>query len=165
MLDTKESMLYLPCVKQTWLHDKGTRHMKWTDTLDSCSVPERDRHNQRRIVLWSLAWALSFVAVTLVIKKEWLPFGLTIAGVIGTAIIGVATVLAYRRFLVETDELRRKIEVEALAFAFGVGFIGGHSYWLLVVKGAVPATGFIYVLAAMVLTYSAGVLMGLRKYS
>jgi hypothetical protein len=139
--------------------------MKQTDTLDSFSTPRRDQHNQRRIVLWSLAWALSFVAVTLVIKKEWLPFGLTIAGVIGSAIIGVATVLAYRRFLAETDELRRKIEVEALAFAFGVGFVGGHSYWLLVVKGAAPATGFIYVFAAMALTYSAGVVMGLRKYS
>lgn len=139
--------------------------MTQTDTLDSCSIPRRDRHNQRRVVLWSLAWALSFVAVTLVIEKEWLPFGLTIAAVIGTAIIGVATVLAYRRFLAETDELRRKIEVEALAVAFGVGFVGVQSYWLLVVKGAAPATGFIYVLAAMVLTYSAGVLIGIRKYS
>lgn len=139
--------------------------MKSTGTLESSSIPQRDRHNQRRVVFWCLAWAISFVAVTLVIEKEWLPFGWSIAAVIGTAIIGVATVLAYRRFLAETDELRRKIEVEALAVAFGVGFVGGHSYWLLVVKGAVPATGFIYVLAAMVITHAAGVVMGLRKYS
>ena len=139
--------------------------MKHTDTPDSYSTPRRDRRNQRRNVLWSLTWALSFVAVALVIKKEWLSFGWTIAAVVGSAIVGVATVLAYHRFLAETDELRRKIEVEALAFAFGVGFVGGHSYWLLVVKGAAPATGFIYVFAAMVLTYAAGVVMGLRKYS
>jgi heme/copper-type cytochrome/quinol oxidase subunit 4 len=165
VLDIKESTLYLLHVKQAWHHDKETGHMKRVDALDSSSIPQHDQRNQRRIVLWSLAWALSFVAVALVIKNEWLPFGLTIALVIGTAIVGVATVLAYHRFLAETDELRRKIEVEALAFAFGVGFVGGHSYWLLVVKGAAPATGFIYVFAAMVLTYAAGVVMGLRKYS
>lgn len=139
--------------------------MKRVDAIDGSSIPQHDQRNQRLIVLWSLAWALSFVAVALVIKKEWLSFGWTIAAVIGSAIVGVATVLAYHRFLAETDELRRKIEVEALAFAFGVGFVGGHSYWLLMVKGAAPATGFIYVLVAMVLTYAAGVVLGLRKYS
>jgi hypothetical protein len=132
---------------------------------DLCSGPQLDRHNQRRISLWALAWAVSFIVVTHGIKKEWLSSGLAFAGVIGTAILGIATVLAYHRFLRETDELRRKIEVEALAFAFGAGIVGGLTYWLLVVKGAVPGMGFAYVFAAMLLTHSAGVLMGRRKYS
>ena len=53
---------------------------------------------------------------------------MTLAGVIGNSLFGIATVLAYRRFLQETNELRRKIEVEALALAFGVGLVGGLSY-------------------------------------
>jgi hypothetical protein len=130
-----------------------------------CASPERDRHNQRRIILWSLVWALAFVAVTLGIKKEWLSFGATLAGVIGTSLFGVATLLAYRRFLRETDELRRKIEVEALALAFGVGLVGGLTYWLLVVSGVTPATGFGFVFGAMILTHPLGVLIGCRKYS
>jgi hypothetical protein len=130
-----------------------------------CSGPQRDRRNQRRITLWALAWAISFVAVTLGIKKEWLPFGVALAGVIGTALFGIATVLAYRRFLQETDELRRKIEVEALAFAFGAGVVGGLTYWQLVVSGAAPGMGFAYVFAAMLLSHSAGVLIGRRRYS
>ena len=133
--------------------------------IDLCSGPQRDRRNQRRIQLWALAWAISFIAVSLVIKKEWLPFGVTLVGVAGNALFGIATIMAYRRFLGEADELRRKIEVESLAFAFGAGIVGGLTYWLLVVSGAMPGTGFLYVFTAMLLTHSAGVLMGRRKYS
>ena len=141
--------------------------MESTDSSlsDFCSGPQRDRPNHRRIRLWALAWAISFIAVTLVIKREWLPFGVTLVGVAANALFGIATILAYRRFLGETDELRRKIEVEALAFAFGAGIVGGLTYWLLLVRGAVPGTGFAFVFAAMLITHSVGVLMGRRKYS
>jgi drug/metabolite transporter (DMT)-like permease len=96
-----------------------------------CSSPQRDKRNGVLILLWAFAWGFSFVAVAHGIKKEWLSFGMTLAGVIVNALLGLATVLAYRRFLQETDELRRKIEVEALALAFGVGVVGGLTYWLL----------------------------------
>jgi len=116
-------------------------------------------------VIWSFVWALSFVAVTLGIKKGGWSSGANLAAVIGTAVLGLATVLVYRRFLLETDELRRKIEVEALAVAFGVGVFGGLSYWLLVVSGAASVTGFAYVFSAMILIHSVGVLLGIRRYS
>ena len=130
-----------------------------------CSSPQRDRRNQRRATAWSLAWALCFVAVMLGIKKEWLSLGMTLAGVGVTSILGVATLLAYRHFLLETDELRRKIEVDALALAFGVGIVGGMSYWLLAVRGAVPPGDFFYIFLAMFLTHGLGVLFGRRRYS
>ncbi|HEX4962604.1 MAG TPA: hypothetical protein VF173_17340 [Thermoanaerobaculia bacterium] len=130
-----------------------------------CSSPQRDRRNQWRVILWALVWALSFVAVTLGIKKEWFPFGVTLAGMAGTTLFGIATVLAYRRFLHETDELRRKIEVEALALAFGVGVVGGLTCWLLVVSHAVSATDFVYVFFLMLVAHPVGVLIGRRRYS
>lgn len=140
-----------------------------TSTDDSlpglCSTPHRDIHNLRRVIFWSAVWAIVFVAVTLGIKKEWLPFGVAIAGVIATSLFGIAALLAYRRFLLETDELRRKIEVEALALAFGVGVIGGLTYWLLVVDGIMPETGFGFVFGAMILFHPVGVVIGHRKYS
>ena len=141
--------------------------MKSTDdSLIHCGTSsQRDRRNQWRVTLWALVWALSFTAVTLVIKKQWLPLGATVAGVIGTALFGIATILAYRRFLRETDELRRKIEVEALAPAFGIGLVGGMTYWLLALRGAVPATDFVYVFLLMIIAHPVGVLIGLRRYS
>ncbi|HEV7668966.1 MAG TPA: hypothetical protein VGS22_10605 [Thermoanaerobaculia bacterium] len=135
------------------------------DSPGSCSIPQRDRRNRRQVTIWSLVWALAFITVSLGIKKMDWPLGAIAAGVTGTALLGLPTVLAYRRFLLETDELRRKIEVEALALAFGVGVFGGLSYWLLAVSGAASVTGFAYVFSAMVLTHSVGVWLGLRRFS
>jgi len=133
---------------------------------ESCSSSTpRDTRNQLRVILWSLVWALSFVAVTLIVKRAWWPFGLTLAAGLGTSLFGIATVLAYRRFLHETDELRRKIEVEALSLAFGVGVIGGMTYWLLAVMGAVPALDFYFVFVVMFLAHPVGVFLGRRRYS
>lgn len=141
--------------------------MKSTDnSLSSlCAGPKRDLLNQRRIILWAFAWGCFFVAVTLGIRREWLPLGVALAGMGVTALLGVATILAYRRFLNETDELRRKIEVEALALAFGIGIVGGLAYWQLVVSGVAPATGYSYVFVAMILVHPVGVLLGHRRYS
>jgi hypothetical protein len=136
------------------------------DSLDGfCSSPQRDRRNQLRVLPWVLAWGCSFITATLGIKKEWWPFEVTLAVVIGNALFGIAAIWAYRRFLQETDELRRKIEVEALAPAFGVGLVGGLAYWLLAVSGALPLWGFASVFSAMMLTHSVGVVIGRRRYS
>jgi hypothetical protein len=132
----------------------------------SCSGPERDRRNQRRVNYWALAWALGFVAVTTAIVREWLPSAwITITAVAVSALLGFATLLAYRRFLREADELRRKIELEALALAFGVGVIGGLSYWLLEQSGLAPTDeSLMVVVVGMMLTHPVAVLLGYRRY-
>ncbi|HEX3527174.1 MAG TPA: hypothetical protein VH988_08915 [Thermoanaerobaculia bacterium] len=132
---------------------------------DSCSSAPRDGRNQLRVILWSMVWAVSFVVVTLSAKRAWWPFGPTLAAALGTSLFGIATLLAHRRFLRETDELRRKIEIEALSLAFGVGVVGGMTYWLLTVMGAVPAMDFFYVLLVMLLAHPVGVWIGRRRYS
>lgn len=123
------------------------------------------KSNSARVTLWALAWAASFLAVTFGTTRESVPFGLTLAGVILTAVLGVATVAAYHRFLQSIDELRRKIEIEALAFAFGLGAIVGPGYWLLARSGAVSDAGIVYVFAAMILAHPLGILIGQKRYS
>ena len=125
----------------------------------------RDRPAQRRILLWSLLWALSVIVVTLAIRRWHLSSGLILTGIAANSLFGVATLLAYRRFLRDVDELRRKIELDALALAFGIGVVGGMTYWLLTISGAVSSSSFGFVFAAMILVYPAGVLIGLRRYS
>ena len=134
------------------------------DDAFACSS-RRERRAQRRIQAWSFLWALSVIAVTLAIRRWHLPSGPLLAGIAGSALLGLGTLLAYRRFLRETDELRRKIELDALALAFGVGVVGGMTYWLLTISGAVSSSSFGFVFAAMILVYPAGVLIGLRRYS
>jgi hypothetical protein len=130
-----------------------------------CSAPQRDRHNQKRVILWSLAWAIAFLVVSFSIKREWLSAGWDVAAVLGTALFGIGTVVSYYRFLIETDELRRKIEVEALALVFGIGIVGGLTFWLLSELGIVSGKGFAFVFAAMILAHALGVIIGRRRYS
>jgi hypothetical protein len=135
--------------------------------LGSCSSPQRDRQNRRRSTIWALGWALSFAATTLLATKKWLalPLSATVAGVVATTLFGVMAVLSHRRYLREADELRRKIELDALALAFGVGLVGGLSYWLLMVSSVVSSEGFAYVFTAMLLAHPLGILIGQKRYS
>lgn len=135
------------------------------NSLLNGSALGRDRRNRRLVTIWSMAWGLAFTFVAFGIKRlEWSSEA-TLAGVIGTASLGFGTVVVYRRFLLETDELRRKIEVEALALAFGVGVFGGLSCWLLAVSGALAIKDFAFVFAAMIFTHVLGVFLGCRRYS
>src|SRR5947208_2689116 len=99
-----------PCtlhhVKRAWLRDKETRPMKSADDslsnpCSSSGVPPRDARNHLRVILWSFVWAVSFIVITLIAKRAWWPFGLTVAAGLGTSLFGIATVLAYRRLLHE----------------------------------------------------------------
>jgi Na+/glutamate symporter len=120
------------------------------------------------VLLWSLVWMISWVGVTLALKRGWLASGAPgIVAALVSASLGLGTALAYRRFLNEADEVQRKIELEALALGFGVGLVGGFAYWLLERSGAVPTSksDLLYVLAATCFTYSAGVLLGRRRYA
>jgi drug/metabolite transporter (DMT)-like permease len=130
----------------------------------------RNRRNQRAVLLWSLVWMISWVGVTWALKSGWLASGVPgIVAAVVSSCLGIGKALAYWRFLNEADEVQRKIELEALALAFGVGVVGGGgtAYWLLELSGAVPTarTDLLYVLAVALLTYSAGVLLGKRRYA
>lgn len=136
----------------------------WKDSL-GCTGPERDRRNRRRVDAWALAWALSFVAVTFAITRDGLPAAwIRIALIAVTVALAVVTLLAYRHYLREADELRRRIELEALALAFGVGVIGGVTYWLLELAGIVAEARLLDVVTAMMLTHPLGILLGNRRY-
>lgn len=129
-----------------------------------CHTTERDRRNQRRIIAWSLIWTVSWTAGALAIDNGWLAAGAAgVAAAVLSALFGLAMLVAYRRFLREADELRRKIEVEALAVAFGVGLVVGMTYWLLGEGGIVAEAEILPVLVLMILTHSVGILVGFRR--
>jgi hypothetical protein len=131
-----------------------------------CHTTERDRRNQRRVIAWSLAWTVCWVTGSLAIDNGWWDAGAAgVAAAVLSALFGVALLLAYWRFLREADELRRKIEVEALALAFGVGLVGGIAYWLLGMSGIVAEAEILHVLVLMIATHSLGILLGYRRYA
>lgn len=131
-----------------------------------CGGTARDRRNELRILGWMLLWIGSWLGVTLAIKEGWLAAGWpSTTATLVTAVLGLRMIGAYRRFLREADELRRKIEFDALALAFGVGLVGAFTYWLLEVAGAVAEVDILDLVLLMIVTYSAGVVLGQRRYA
>ena len=130
-----------------------------------CDMTVKDRHNQYRILGWMIAWIGTWLGTNLAIKYDILATGLpaTLVTIIPTG-LGIATMLAYRRYLRETDELRRKIELDALALSLGVGFVGSLSYWLLGKAGAVAEVDLLFMFVVMSVTYSVAVVAGQLRY-
>ena len=133
----------------------------------SCQITRRDRNNQIRMATWTLAWSLAWVIATYGIKNDWFANdGLVIAIVAVVLIIGAGVFRAYRRYLRDADELLRKIELDALAAALGVGMIGGVGYWLLQLAEIVQYKDAFIVLFLLVCgVYSASILLGHRRFS
>ena len=132
----------------------------WTAT-------ESDTRNERRIIGWSIAMAVTFVAATFVIEGDIVTnTAVTVLLTAGVGALGVVLVLAYRRFIDQTDELMRKIQLEALALTVGAGWVSAFVYSLLqngdLVSPEWATTTLIMVLA---ITYTIGVAIGRRRYS
>jgi hypothetical protein len=135
-------------------------------TQAACHATARDVRNSRRILYWLIAWMATWLSANLAVSYDILGTGLpaTLAAIVSLG-FGVGCVFAYRRFLREADELRRKIELDALAVAFAVGIVGGLSYWLFGRAGAVAEVDLLLVFVAMMVTYSFSVFVGLVRYS
>lgn len=92
----------------------------------ACGTPT-DRRNNMSFLRWTLAWAVGLTASAQSLKRGF--FGLE-PGSLATwvvasapAVLGVLMMAAYLRFLRETDELTRLIQLQSLAVGFGAGVL------------------------------------------
>ena len=88
----------------------------------------------------------------------WLAIALNVA-------VGVALIVIHARYLRQVDELQRKILVDGMALALGVGLVGGFAY------GAASASGLIdfdlniaYLSTLMGVVYAIGSVIGTIRY-
>ncbi len=131
--------------------------------LTGCHT-ETARRSARRVNLWGGLWALAFLAVGLFGDASWLDGpGILAGAAFATAIPGMGMVLAYRKMLGAADELRRKIEIDALALAAGSALVVGSVAWVLE-NGGLIEDPVALVLVGMALAYLAGLVLGYRRY-
>lgn len=100
--------------------------------------PGGSRKYHALVMLWLVVWMAAYVAADKAELHGWYASrtlsGLAIAGV---AALGIGVLITYLRFLEELDELQRRIQLTALAFAMGVGLVGSVVYSLLITAGFV----------------------------
>ena len=91
---------------------------------------------------------------------------LTLIGVIANAIFGLFMILANIKHLKGLDELQKKIQLEGMGLALGVGVVGGLSYSLLDTTNLIVQDAEIsYLVILIALTYLASVVIGQKRYA
>ncbi|RTR25994.1 hypothetical protein [Shewanella atlantica] len=91
------------------------------NALCSKGLPTRDLKNANRVNLLAVLWALSLLIGSLLSQYYSLSaLVISLAFIIHT-LIGIAMAFAFKRFLGQLDEMERKIQLDALALAVGVG--------------------------------------------
>lgn len=145
-------------------HESDTpERMSWGDVIKCASGTEADRHNQYRMLKWMAAWGVSFVGGTALLRSDDVAAGWRWAIASLAAMLGVATIAAYLKFLREADELARKIQFEGIAFAFGVGLLLTVGYQMFEWAGA-PVLELSAVATVMLVAFSVGQINAMRRY-
>lgn len=124
------------------------------------------RKNTKNLAFWTLTWVLTMAVASFGPKLIW-NFDRTISAVVIalSTLIGIGMIQSNRRYLNGLDEMQRKLSLEAMAIALGVGVVGGLSYSMLDIANVVSFDAEIAHLAVLIgVTYLIGIVVGNLRY-
>ncbi|GIU45424.1 hypothetical protein TUM4438_18860 [Shewanella sairae] len=138
--------------------------MKILDAICAKGLPKRDLKNANRVNLLALLWAATLMLSTYLTEGEQLNSVILAIVFSLHTLIGIAMLVSYRHFLIQLDEMERKVQLEALALSVGVTIISFSSYSILENGAIVPPLNAAYLIALMALTYMVGIIKGRINY-
>lgn len=123
--------------------------------------------NTVKLAIWTILWTGSMALATFGPKFIWNENEvLTILAVIINALLGVGMILMNIRYVNSLDDLQKKIQLDAMGIALGVGVVGGLSYALLDTTNLISSNAEIGFLVIVIgLTYIISVFIGLKRYN
>jgi uncharacterized protein YacL len=124
------------------------------------------RRHTVRLAYWTLAWLITMAIATFGPQFMWAEASaLTIVAIAFNLLMGFGMIWANKEHLKSLDELQRRIHLEAMGIALGVGLVVGLAYSNLDISNVIGADAEISHLVILVaLTYLASVIIGTRKY-
>ena len=118
-----------------------------------------------RMAYWTAAWVVSTALGVFGPQFLWSSKALTFAALLINLGFGVGMIIAFKGWLAEQDELQKKIQLESLAIALGVGIVGGLGYSMMDITNLIPFDAEIaFLVILMSLTYIAGILVNTNRY-
>ena len=118
-----------------------------------------------RLLCWAFAWGGTMVLADKAELYQWHSSALiSMLAIVINAGIGVGMIVTFMRLLKELDELQRKIQLDALALAMGIGLVGGFSYSLLATAKFIADAEASDIILLMTLTYVVGSIVGQIRY-
>lgn len=135
-------------------------------TEQPSSFQSRQRRITRKSALWAGAWILSVTLFAFGPESLWPgQFPLTVAAALISLGVGIGTLFHWRDMLDNADDLHRKVILEAMAIALGVGVVVGTLYPVMedyeLAPSDVKMTALVVVMGV---TFLASMILGLRRY-
>ena len=122
--------------------------------------------NNKRLACWYGAWVAATALMAFGPRFLWnnaLMFTLLAVGVDLT--FGVAMILATKRYVMELDELQRKVQLNSMGITLGVAVVVGVPLSVMDAYHVIPSHANIaYLLILMSLTFGVSNLYGTRRY-
>ena len=135
-------------------------------TNDAVSLQGRTRRNTIRLAWWTGAWLVTMATAVFGPLFAWESKVISLGAILVNVAAGIGMIVANKQHLDGLDELQRKIQLEAMAIALGVGLVAGLAYSTLDVANVIAGDAEISFLVILIsLTYIGGVLIGRRKYA
>lgn len=130
------------------------------------NVKSTKKKNLSRLAFWTISWTLTTALATFGSHFLWegnkVMTALAIALNLG---IGVGMVLANRRVLEGSDELEKKIQLEAMALTLGFTLIVGIAYSIMDSTNLIPWDAEIsFLVIFMGLFYMAAIAINTKRY-
>lgn len=136
----------------------------WKHYFCGPAASDADRRNQLRFTAWVLAWGVSFVIATKLLKSaDQIATPLTWLIILVPNALGITALVSYLNFLRHTDELMRKFQMEGLAIGFAAGVLGSWGYSLLTAVGA-PEISAVDLSAIMMVAWALGQVYAMWRY-
>ncbi|RHW75525.1 hypothetical protein [Colwellia sp. RSH04] len=125
-----------------------------------------NKKNTKKLLFWTSTWVVSMAIAAFAPRFIWdFNTTLTIIGVLLNIAAGVGMLLANRQYLIDLDEMQRKIMLEAMGLTLGVGLVFGLSYELFEdIKLINSEPEISHVVIVMAITYLIANIKGQRKY-
>ena len=141
---------------------------KLIDAVLVKGLPPADIKNANKVNLWALLWASTLIATMLM--QDAGTFGLreqvcSITRAISSLLVGVNVVIAYRRMLLDVDEMERAIQYNALALAVAAAFLGYSASAILSNAASVSGLDGSAVIVVMSVAYCCGLVTGRLRLS
>ncbi len=124
------------------------------------------KKNMRQLAYWTIAWMATLAIASFGPKLIWdNNIGLSILFIVINTLVGVGMILKNRHYINGLDEMQRKISLDAMAIALGVGLVGGLSYSLLDQANVISFRAEISHLVMLIgITYIVGIIVGTSRY-
>jgi hypothetical protein len=137
-----------------------------TSSTDTAGWAERNKHNTKRLAVWTGAWLVTMAVAVFGPQLVWESNPtLTLLALAANLIVGAGMILANKTHLQGLDELQQRIQLEAMALALGVGLVVGLAYSTAGITNLIPFDAEIsHVVMLLSVTYLVGIFIGRRKY-